>query len=515
MTRQQQNALGHAAVVATIAGLALALFMTTPTNGDFWWFDASRHAMNGVFLRDFLLEGGLFNPIGFAKAYYQQYPAINIGFYPPFLYMSSVPFLTIFGASHAVSQAVVTLYALGAGVMAYLICQQAMDKLSSLATALAVMAMPAMALWARQVQLDVPAVALLLATAWALIRFLQSGRSRWLMMTALFLGLAMLTRMQAGYAAPAVGLLALFHRVPQRPPLRVWVMAAVLFLVLALPSVASAIYFSKVAGSLAGAMPDMPALWSLDNWTWYANVLPEQVSVPIVFLIVAGLIAAAIVAIRSGASIPMKVVAAFALSSWIFFSVVSNKEPRFNLPSLPFLFMLAAFGIYQLSGLLARVLLVLAAAWLCYLSVAVAQVPVADGFREAARLAQQYTPPGQNVLISAHRDGSFVFDMRTTGHRRDIGIRRADKLFVEINIMRQLGIKDQNLDREGVKAILDGQRIAVVVAQTGYLEDQRSMQEFQRLLDEGGAFKVVGRVAMRGDVRKDEKELVVYARESR
>jgi hypothetical protein len=174
--------------------------------------------------------------------------------------------------------------------------------------------------------------------------------------------------------------------------------------------------------------------------------------------------------------------------------------------------MLAALGLYHLSALVARVLLVLAAAWLCYLSVGVAEVPVADGFREAAKLAQKYTPPGQNVLISAHRDGSFVFNMRTIGNRRDIGVRRADKLFVEINIMRQLGIKDQNLDSEGVKAILDGQRVAVVVAQTAYLADQGSMQAFQKLLDEGGEFWVVGRVAMRGEVRKDERELVIYAR---
>ena len=512
MTSRQQAALRHAAVIAAISGLALALFLTTPTNGDFWWFDASRHAMNGVFLRDFLLEGGLFNPIGFAKAYYQQYPAINIGFYPPFLYLSSVPFLTIFGASHAVAQAVVTLYALGAGVMVYLICQQAMDKLSALATALGVMAIPAMALWSRQVQLDVPAVALLLATAWALIWYLQTGRSRWLLATALFLGLAMLTRMQAGYAAPAVALFALFHKTPQRPPLRVWVGATVLFLVLALPSVGSALYFSRVTGNLAGAMPDMPVLWSVENWTWYAKVLPEQVSMPVVFLIVAGLVCAIVATVRSGASVQMKVVAAFALSSWVFFSVVSNKETRFNLPSLPFLYMLAALGIYQLSALLARVLLVVAAAWLCYLSVEVAQVPVADGFREAARLAQQHTPPGQNVLISAHRDGNFIFDMRTMGERRDIGVRRADKLFVEINIMRQLGIKDQNLDGAGIKAILENQGIAVVVAQTGYLADQPSMQAFQKVLDEGRSFRVVGRVPMRGKVRNDERELVIYAR---
>jgi hypothetical protein len=51
----------------------------------------------------------------FAKAYYQQYPATNIGFYPPFFYRNSVPFLAIFGPTHVVAQAVVTLYALGAG----------------------------------------------------------------------------------------------------------------------------------------------------------------------------------------------------------------------------------------------------------------------------------------------------------------------------------------------------------------------------------------------------------------
>jgi hypothetical protein len=51
----------------------------------------------------------------------------------------------------------------------------------------------------------------------------------------------------------------------------------------------------------------------------------------------------------------------------------------------------------------------------------------------------------------------------------------------------------------------------VVVAQTGYLADQPSMQQFQRLLD-GGVFSVIGRVPLRGDIRKDERELVVYAR---
>jgi hypothetical protein len=206
------------------------------------------------------------------------------------------------------------------------------------------------------------------------------------------------------------------------------------------------------------------------------------------------------------------VVAAFALSSWLFFTLVSNKEPRFNLPSLPFLMLLAAFGLYQAGAPVARILLVALVGWSIYQAVAVTQVPVADGFREAAQLAQAHTPKGQNVLISAHRDGTFIYDMRTMGERRDIGIRRADKLLVEITIMRSLGIRDQHLDQDAIRRILEDQRIAVVVAQTAYLADQPSMQQFQKLLDTSGMYTVIGRVPMRGQLRKDEQELVVYER---
>jgi hypothetical protein len=512
MMQRQRVLFSHAAVVLAISGLALALFLTTPTNGDFWWFDASRHAMNGVFLRDLLMEGGLLHPISFATAYYKQYPAINIGFYPPFMYMSSVPFLAIFGVSHAVSQAVVTLYALAGGLMVYLICIQGMDKLSAAAAALAVLAMPDMALWARQVQLDVPAIALLLATAWSLIRYLQGGRAHWMLATSLFLGLAMLTRVQAGYAAPAVMLFVLFQRVPQRPQWQAWTGAVVLFAILALPAVAITLYFSRINGSLAGGMPNMPSLWTVGNWVWYVKVLPQQVGLAATCFLAVGLLAAAVSAFRGGATLTMYVVAAFALSSWLFFTLVSNKEPRFNLPSLPFLYILAAYGLCRVSPQLARGILLALALWSVYHALIVSQVPVAQGFREAAQLAQAHTPKGRNVLISAHRDGSFIYEMRTMGKRRDIGIRRADKLFVEINIMRQLGIKDQNLDENGIRSILDAQDIDVVVSQTGYLADQPSMQQFQGLLVRGDLFREVGRVSMKGQLTKDEQELVIYVK---
>jgi hypothetical protein len=258
-------------------------------------------------------------------------------------------------------------------------------------------------------------------------------------------------------------------------------------------------------------MPGMPSLFSLKNWVWYAAELPEQIGWPALAFIVCGLFAAVPLAYRKSLPVSAVVVGLFCLSSWIFFSVVSNKEPRFNLPSIPFLFLFAALALSRLTLPVSRVVLPLLAVWLAYQAVIVTRVPVVEGFEEAVAVAQASTPPGANVLISAHRDGNFIYDMRTTGHRRDIGVRRADKLLVEISIRREFGIKDNQLSKDDLLALLKHEKIKTIVVQDGYLQDQETMRNFQQLLDSGQYFSVVKKVELHGATRSDEKNLTIYA----
>jgi hypothetical protein len=502
----------HVICVAILAALATAMFVTAPTNGDFWWFDSSRHAMDGVFIRDFLLEGGLLHPIRFASDYYRQYPAINIGFYPPFFYLSAAPFLALFGASHAVSQAVVALYVFAAGLFAYLIALRTMDRLSAAALAVAMLCLPAMALWSRQVQIDVPAIALLFATAYCLLRHSESARPAWLFATAICLGLAILTRAQAVYAVPPVLFFQHIWRRRAPAPLRQRLLAFALMALLAAPSLAMVAYFSRINQSQVADMPGMPKLMTVENWTWYAQQLPDQLGWPALTLIIAGLLAAIILAVRGEIGLPGVLAFSFCISSWIMFSLISNKEPRFNLPSLPFLLLFSAIGLALLLPHLARIALPLLALWLAWQALMVTEVPVVTGHKQAALAAQALTPKNSNVLIAAHRDGNFIFDMRTFGNRRDIGIRRADKMLVEITISRAFGVKDQHFDPAALRDLLKRENIAVVVMQDGYLSDQPSMQQLQRLLDAGDEYRKTQTIPLQGETRKDEKQLTVYAR---
>ena len=478
-----KTALGHLTKNLLFLSAALAvtvlLFITAPMDGDFWWYDSSRHAMNGVFIRDFFLDGGLNHPKEYALEYYKKYPAINIGFYPPFFYVTSAPFLALFRVNHNISQLVVVIYCLAAGVATYAICKPHTDQLAATATALFVMTMPGMALWTRQVQLDVPALALLLVATYFLIRHLETGLSTTLFAAVVALGCAVLTRVQIVFAFPAIIFFLFLYNYQNRPPLKIRIAAIAVLFLLSVPTFILVAYFSKINTSLATATPGMPSLFSVENLVWYAKTLPSQMSWPGFAFSILGICAGGFLIFRRAISKSMLVIAMLGLSSWIFFTVVSNKDPRFNLPSLAFIAIFAALGLYKLDRRLARLALVALAIYTIISAVILQNVPYVAGFKEAASIATEIADANTNILISAHRDGTFIYNVRALGTRQDIEIRRADKIFVEMRIMRSLGIKDNNFNEDSILRVLEQENISVVVAQPDYLSDQPSMQRLR------------------------------------
>ncbi|HLI21719.1 MAG TPA: hypothetical protein VKV32_11405, partial [Stellaceae bacterium] len=60
-------AIGEWPIVALALGVAtLLLGVTAPHHGEFWWSDAPRHALNGVFVKDFVAAMPIHDPVGFA-----------------------------------------------------------------------------------------------------------------------------------------------------------------------------------------------------------------------------------------------------------------------------------------------------------------------------------------------------------------------------------------------------------------------------------------------------------------
>src|SRR5215469_7551088 len=79
--------LERAVVAAVILGASMVLTATAPVDGDFWWSDSPRHALNGAFIKDFVAAMPWHDPKAWAINYYLQYPSLTILIYPPLFYV--------------------------------------------------------------------------------------------------------------------------------------------------------------------------------------------------------------------------------------------------------------------------------------------------------------------------------------------------------------------------------------------------------------------------------------------
>src|SRR5579872_3568179 len=165
--------LAFAAVVFLAGGMLL--FVTAPHHGEFWWSDAPRHALNGAFVKD-MIAAMPAHPATWAMQYYVKYPALTILFYPPLFYLILAPFYALFGVSHATALGVELLHYFALSFGLYMLVRRWVGPLTAIAVGLSAMAAPGIALWGRQVMLEVPSVAFAVWSAVLLEEHLASGR---------------------------------------------------------------------------------------------------------------------------------------------------------------------------------------------------------------------------------------------------------------------------------------------------------------------------------------------------
>ena len=101
-----------------------------------------------------------------AMDYYIQYPAITVLFYPPLFALVEAVFFSLFGVSHSTAQLTVSAFLLATAFGAYFLTRRWVGRVAAFSTALLFIGSPAMALWGRQVMLEIPAFAFLI---WSLL----------------------------------------------------------------------------------------------------------------------------------------------------------------------------------------------------------------------------------------------------------------------------------------------------------------------------------------------------------
>lgn len=151
----------------------------TRSQGEF--IDAPHHLLNGIFVLDALTDFGnaISDPRAFAINYYQHFPAVNIGYYPPVFPICEAMVMAVVGVSGPAGQLTVLLFAVIATLFAFAWFRlRVNDQWALCATALLMYA-PYLVYWGRDIMLEIPVLALSLASMYWFELLLRADRPTW------------------------------------------------------------------------------------------------------------------------------------------------------------------------------------------------------------------------------------------------------------------------------------------------------------------------------------------------
>lgn len=504
--------------MVAVALVAFLFWFIAPTEGDFAWSDAPRHAMNGIFVLDLLQERPVSDPKGWAEAYYIQYPALSVLFYPPLFSLVLAGFYWALGFSHETAQLGVAVFhfALMAGM--YLLARRWMPGTYALGAALVLGAAPEIGFWARQVMLDIPAFAWLLWGVLFLLRYLRTERLIDLLVTAALLLASLYTKQNGIFALVPMAGVVVYAKGWRYLMRRHVVVTAALFAILLLPLVMLQVEFGSVnTASALGSERDDLARSSIAAWTYYLEQMPAQLGWPVVLLA-----ALFVGAVAAGKGWRMPPVAALFLIAWVvtgylFFSFIMVRQPRHDLMALWPVVIFALLGLQRLVAIVGSqprsrtamvaplVLGVLMVGW----SAVGVSVPYVKGYKAVAEYVVERAPADSNILFQGYRDGNFVFNVRASD-RDDVGVLRADKLLLRLAIERERGVDVVAVDREELLEDLRRYRIRYVVSQPGFWTDLEPMRRLEALLGNAQLFRMVYEIDVASNYKNTDQRVRVY-----
>jgi hypothetical protein len=464
-------------------------------NNDGLWYqgDAPRHAANGIFWWDFLSSFPV-NPVEFALSYYARYPVVNPTAYPPAFYLLEGAAYRLFGISPFIAKGLVLTFALVGTLYLITWLRRWVSEGTGWAGILLVL-QPAIIIWGHAVMLNIPSMVFGIAALYHWRRWLEDPPSRHLYLASAFCLLAVLT-----YPSMAVVVLlmlglalikgkarALIHR---RTLMVIGFSVAVLIPWAILQWTWAPMH--RAAGFYLGDYP----FWKLTSWTFYLELIPKLVTIPLLFAALGGII----VGIWNNRFREEVIFSVMWLAiCYVWFSAFAVKEPRYVLLLIPPIICLGALGItgglqwstdrlgQKTSRLIFPALMFLLGLHLW--AAPSIHVPRVTGFQEIVSYMRTIAP-AQRVLYDGIYNGVFSFYLRADDEQFTRGVELGSKLFYATKLEAQYGLVEMvSSPIEVVERFKNmcGCKWLVVERQTGEIQAAKHL----RTALTGGEFRLV------------------------
>jgi len=502
-------------VVAPLVPLCIYLLVSTRLLFDesVGYPDADRLLMDGVFLADFLRELPLLHPLEFALSYFAQYPALSIGYKPPFFALVESFFIMGLGEHVWAGRVAVIVFGVFGGIVFFATVQRMYGQaVATFATAL-LASLPFVARWSWFTMTEIPVLALALATGFLTWKLVESGNAKLAYPAALLFAAALWTKQSAIFAI--FWLLPVLLMSPHRASLirqrHLW-WSAGLLLVSVLPLAAMTIALGDLnLGQSIGENPRGSQLprWHPENLAFYLEALvDQQASWPLALTSLLGL-AVGFKAFDRRLAFWLLLFA----STYGFFTALNDPHvDRYTIFWLPAITVFAALPLYQLPKNRLRsaygVWLALLIGWQG--AQAYWKEPQRSvGFQEAARLAVELSETPV-IFVDAYNNGYFTFFVRAFDSGRAKYVVRGDKLLSSSAVDTTTWAQQHVESRAGLIAMLKRSGADILVLE----EDNYTEFPIHDLLREvvkGEGFKLLAEIPIESTLpRYRDQSILLY-----
>ncbi len=477
-------------LIGMLVALAVALlyFATAPQHGNIRWPDSPRHAINAVFLLDAVRAMPWSDPMSWAMRYYDQYPGLTFGFYPPLPSLLLAAMFAVLGVSTTTTVVFMCMcqFALLTGFIKFM--QHILPLGLAIAAALLFGAAGETLLWGRQLMLEAPMLAFLIWSVLLYMDYLASSKASDLLWSAIWMLCAIYSKQTAGIVLVPMLIVGLLHtgkELLRRRHFWFIILCAVIALV---PLFILQSKFASFNLMSIADRPDMPKVnrLGLDGLGWYLMRLPIILNDATVSLIAISLFALPKGWKQLWSNHYWRLMFFWLITAYAVLTAIALKETRHGMLMLP---AFIAFG-FSFCVLLPRHIAVSSMAILMSgITLAHAaltqKVPLVSGMKETADLLMAKLPQGSAVATFVYMDGPFIWRILEKDRSRKYHVTRLDKVLFNILIMPGLGLNPQAVDSGQLLDLLRQRQIRYIVFDPDYLKQEKNVRILSALLKNG------------------------------
>ncbi len=468
------------------AAIFIALASKQLFDSSIGYPDADRTLMDGVFIADFLRDLPIFSPVDYALTYYAHYPALSIGYHPPFFPFIESLFILIFGEHIWSGRMALMALALTGGTCFFLMLSQMYGRILAVLGTSLLASLPFIISYSWYTLMDIPALSMMLICAYLAWRYAEGDGDRYIYLAAICFAFSIWTKQTTVFML--LWLIPYFLLQPDRYRLflsRASIKATVIAIILTLPLVVITLYFADMnIGQSIGVNPRREQISRLDiqNLLSYPVMLARfQLPLPVLALSIFG--------IGFGILRRDRYVVFFALliaATYVFFTLLNDPHiPRYTIFWIPAFCVFAVTPMTYIASKRLRLTYLIAIAIAISLNITASlnkNPQYVDGYSEAAAYVTKNNKT-KTVLVDAWNNGYFTFFMRKHDQKRNLFVLRGDKLFTSSAIEPKTWLSIHARNEQDIKQILFKYNVGLIIVEEKDYTGIEVHKTFRKLLN--------------------------------